>query len=112
MKQVILVRKDLKMPFGKACAQVAHASIHAALDSDRRKVDAWMDDGGKKVVLRVDSLAELRKYHRLALKAGLKVALIKDAGRTFFKAPTITCLGIGPDDEERIDAVTGGLRML
>jgi len=112
MKQVILVRKDLKMPFGKACAQVAHASIHAVLRSSRKLVDEWISEGGKKVVLEVDNLEELKKYHSLARKAKFAVALIEDAGKTVFKKPTVTCLGIGPDDEDRIDAVTGKLKML
>ncbi len=112
MKQVILLRKDLKMPFGKACAQVAHASVHATIDSDKGKVNAWVEEGGKKVVLGVDSLEELREYHKKAIKAKLVTSMIKDAGLTFFKKPTITCLGIGPDADLKIDAVTGKLRIL
>jgi len=32
VKQVIVIRKDLKMPLGKCCAQVAHASMTVILD--------------------------------------------------------------------------------
>lgn len=112
MKQVILLRKDLKMPFGKACAQASHASVHAVLGSDKRKVSEWLDEGGKKVVLGVDSLEELREYHKKALKAKLVASMVKDAGLTFFKKPTITCLAIGPDKDEKIDAITGKLKIL
>lgn len=112
MKQVILLRKDLKMPLGKACAQVAHASVHAAVDSDKGKFDDWIEEGGKKVVLGVDSLEELREYHKKALKAKLVTSMVKDAGLTFFKRPTVTCLAIGPDKDERIDLITGKLKML
>ena len=38
--------------------------------------------------------------------------LIKDAGKTFFKKPTVTCLGIGPDEEDKIDEVTSELKMV
>jgi len=112
MKQVILVRNDLKMDKGKMSVQVAHASVDAVLNSNRNKVDAWLDDGAKKVALKVATVAELIKYKKLADKQGLITALIKDAGKTFFKEPTITCLAIGPDDDDLIDAVTKDLKMM
>ena len=37
---------------------------------------------------------------------------IADAGRTEVMPGTITCMGIGPDKEEKIDKVTGKLKML
>jgi PTH2 family peptidyl-tRNA hydrolase len=112
MKQVILVRVDLKMDKGKLGAQCGHACVDAVLNSKKSQVDAWKDDGAKKVVLKVQTVAELIKYKKLADKQGLVTALIKDAGKTFFKKPTITCLAIGPDDEDLIDAVTGELKMM
>ena len=112
MKQVILVRMDLKMDKGKLGAQCGHAAVDAVLNSKKSKVDSWKDDGAKKVVLKVQTVAELIKYKKLADKQGLVTALIKDAGKTFFKKPTITCLGIGPEDEDLIDAVTGDLKMM
>ena len=38
MKQVILVRKDLKLPKGKMAAQVAHASVESTLKSVKEKI--------------------------------------------------------------------------
>jgi PTH2 family peptidyl-tRNA hydrolase len=112
MKQAIIVIKSLKMSAGKTAAQVSHASVDATLKSDLRKIEEWRDEGMKKVVLKVDSEEELLKLKKEAEKLKLITALIKDAGKTFFKKPTITCLAIGPDDEEKIDKVTGKLRML
>ena len=112
MKQCILVRTDLKIDKGKLAVQCSHASVEAVLKSDIKKVNSWKLQGMKKVVLKVDNLRELTKYKKLSEKQGLVTALIKDAGRTFFKKPTITCLGIGPDKEEKIDKVTKELRML
>jgi len=43
---------------------------------------------------------------------GLSTGLVRDAGRTVVSAGTTTCLGVGPDTVERIDAVTGTLRLL
>jgi len=110
MKQVILVRQDLKMDKGKLSAQVAHASLEAALKSNKLK--QWKSKGTKKVILRVKDRIELLKYHKLAKQNKITNALIKDAGKTFFKRPTITCLAIGPDKEINIDKITKELKML
>ncbi|MCD6381532.1 MAG: peptidyl-tRNA hydrolase [Candidatus Aenigmarchaeota archaeon] len=112
MKQAIVVRQDLNMPKGKLAAQVAHASLESALISDKKKVEEWRKNGSKKVVLKVKDLRELRKYLIDAKRAGLKVQLIKDAGNTFFKLPTITCLGIGPDEDKKMDEIVGDLKLL
>ncbi len=111
MKQVILVRQDLKMPKGKLAAQVSHASVAAVLKSGKAKVEAW-NIHAKKVIVKVKDEKELLSFNHNAQKARLKTAVIRDAGKTFFKKPTITCLAIGPDDEEKIDKVTKNLKML
>ena len=111
-KQVILVRTDLKLPKGKLSVQVAHASLEAALKSHRNVVDEWRSGGGKKVVLKAADLNELKKYEALARKEKLVAVLITDAGYTTIPSGTVTCLGIGPDSEEKIDRVTGELKIL
>src|SRR3989344_7057009 len=109
-KQVILVREDLKLPKGKMAAQVAHASLDSALRSEKKLVEQWRQSGAKKVVLKANDEKELFKYKQIAEDAGLKTALIKDAGHTVVEPGTITCLGIGPDSEEKIDEITGKLK--
>ena len=111
-KQVILVREDLKLPKGKMAAQSSHASVDATLKSDRKIVELWKKDGGKKIVLKVKDEKELFKYKQIAEDSGLKTALITDAGHTVVEPGTITCLGIGPDEESKIDSVTGKLKMM
>jgi|SRR3989338_5441289 len=111
-KQVILVREDLKLPKGKLAAQSSHASVDATLKSDRRIIDLWKKEGAKKVVLKAKDEKELLKYKELAEGFGLKTALVADAGRTVLEPGTITCLGIGPDLEEKIDKVSGKLKMM
>jgi len=111
-KQVIIVRQDLKMPKGKMSTQVAHASVSAVMKSDKEIVEEWKDNGQKKAVLKVADKRELIKYKKLADKEGLVTSLIKDAGKTVFKMPTITCLAIGPDEEEKIDKITGELGLM
>lgn len=111
-KQVILVREDLKLPKGKLAAQSSHASVDATLKSEKKIVDLWKREGAKKVVLKVKDEKELFKYKELAESYRMKTALITDAGRTFLNPGTITCLGIGPDLEEKVDKVSGKLKMM
>ena len=112
MKQVILLRKDLKLPTGKACVQCAHASVDAVLKSSSSKVKAWKEQGMAKIVLKVKDEKELIKLFQQAKDSGLKASLITDAGKTVVAPGTKTCVGIGPDDEDKIDAVTGNLGMV
>ena len=112
MKLVVLVRQDLKLPKGKLAAQVAHAAVEAAFNSSSSKVDEWRSEGQKKVVLKVKDEKELLEYLNNARAAKLKATVITDAGRTCIAPGTRTCLGIGPDSEEKIDKVTGKLSML
>jgi peptidyl-tRNA hydrolase, PTH2 family len=110
-KQVILVRQDLKLDKGKMAAQAAHASVESVLRSDKEIIKNWRNTGMKKVVLKVKDKEELIKYNQQAKDLGLKTALITDAGKTHIAPGTITCLGIGPDNEEKIDKVTKDLKI-
>jgi peptidyl-tRNA hydrolase len=65
-----------------------------------------------KIVLACDSAEALRALAAQAERDGLPTGLVRDAGRTVVSAGTATCLGLGPDDAARIDAVTGSLRLL
>ena|SRR3989338_3050256 len=112
MKQIAIVRKDLDLPKGKLAAQCGHAFVECVLRSDKDKVKKWRDEGMMKVVLKVADLKELRKYNQIAKDQGLVTALITDAGHTVVEPGTITCLGIGPDDDKKIDAVVHELKLL
>lgn len=124
IKQVIVVRKDLKMPSGKLAAQVAHASLGAFLcgvDTDRKVLQMhldeckqqWLNHDFTKICLMVNSEEELLEIHKIIKSniTGIPHALITDAGHTVFKEPTITCLGIGPWYSEVIDSVTSKLKL-
>jgi PTH2 family peptidyl-tRNA hydrolase len=112
LKQVIIVRTDLKMPKGKLAAQVAHGSVEAVLKSDSKLVGEWKRQGMKKSVLKVIGEKELKDLLIQAKNHDLKVGLINDAGRTFLEPGTTTVLGIGPDYEEKINKITGHLQLL
>lgn len=114
IKQVIVVRKDLGMKTGKIAAQASHASIEAlekAKKKNKQIAREWRESGMEKVVLKVNSERELLELFEAA-KRELPCALIRDAGRTQVKTGSITCIGIGPAKEEKIDKFTGKLKLL
>lgn len=127
VKQVIVVRNDLKMSKGKMSAQVAHASLGAFLverytgDGYRGNVicieetdakEKWINGSFFKIVLKVDSEEELLEIKKKCDTEGIENKLICDEGHTVFSEPTNTCLGIGPDFENKIDKITGHLKLM
>ncbi len=108
-KQVIVLRADLKMSIGKAAAQASHASLSAYKKSGKLLQDKWEREGAKKAVLKAKSESELTDLFEKAKRRGLPCALIKDAGHTELEPGTVTALGIGPENSEAIDRVTGAL---
>jgi PTH2 family peptidyl-tRNA hydrolase len=111
-KQVIVIRRDLKLSKGKTAAQVAHASLEAYRKADPDIRKEWEGSGSKKVVLKVEGLREITDLFRKAKAEGLPCSLVRDAGRTEVESGTVTSLGIGPGQEEKIDRITGNLKML
>lgn len=116
IKQVIVIRKDLKMRRGKEIAQGSHASMafllknHYRLDS--KVVQKWVSGGQTKVTLCVNSEEELLEIYNRAKENNLDVHLITDAGLTEFNGvPTKTCLAIGPDEADKINKITGQLKL-
>ena len=122
VKQVIVIRKDLKMPPGKLAAQVAHASLGAFIDSGNRENydliipitgpnKIWLDVEFTKICLMVNSEKELLDINKSLLYKNIPKSLVRDAGHTVFKEPTYTCLGIGPWHSEDLDKITGHLKL-
>ena len=136
-KQMIVVRRDLKMRKGKIAAQAGHACVEATLlallregrlgelratpDDDWIYVEQpegeaptaltdWFDAGVAKVCVYVDSEEELLDLHRRAKEMGFVSALIRDAGFTEFHGePTYTCLALEPLYADQVDPLTGTL---
>ena len=133
-KQMIVIRKDLKMSKGKVAAQASHACVIAtlmALEKENRLCDikstegmvvldsadkkatalsSWFTLGMKKVCVSVNSEEELLEIDCKAREAGIISALIRDAGYTEFNGvPTLTCLALEPQTSEKVDPITGEL---
>lgn len=111
-KQVIVVREDLNLPKGKLAVQVAHAAVSSALNASKVKLLAWRLGGQKKVVLKVPTQTHLERYMSLFKKYRIKCVLISDAGKTVVEPGTVTCIGAGPEKADKLDKVTGRLKML
>jgi len=111
MKLVIVFRKDIFMSPPKMAVQAAHAAVECVLMSEKDKVERWREEGAKKVILEVEDLPKLLDVYNRAKKEGLVAVLIADAGRTELPPGTITCVGIGPDDDKKIDKITGNLKL-
>ena len=124
IKQVIVIRRDLKMRRGKEIAQGAHASMAALLQGIALHADgtatlplwpeahAWLSGAFTKVTVKVQSEEELLAVRDQAEAAGLVHALIQDAGRTEFAGvPTYTALAVGPATAEQLAPVTGDLKL-
>lgn len=127
-KQVIVMRKDLNMRKGKMVAQGAHASMKAILDKmmfyprdnvmclnleKDKALNDWIIGKFTKVCVSVDSEAELDEIYEKAKSSGLMCSMIVDAGLTEFNGvPTKTCCAIGPEWSDKIDEITGHLKLL
>ena len=133
-KQMIVMRRDLKMRKGKIAAQSGHACLNAvlmALEKEERLADLipggvgmtlrpttkpqtplsrWFESGTTKVCVYVDSLEALLELDEKAKELGILSALICDAGHTEFHGePTYTCLALEPLDPETVAPLTGEL---
>ncbi len=117
VKQVIIIRKDLKMSKGKMIAQACHAAVSAAEIARKTVPDLykrWLAIGQKKVVLSAASLEELEDVESAVRRVDSHVAVakIRDAGLTELEPGTITALGIGPHSSPPVEKITSTLKLL
>ena len=115
VKQVIVVRTDLKMGKGKLAAQVAHAAVEGyvkVLRLNERVAEIWLREGQKKVVLKAKDIEEIKELCTDAEKEGVPYVLIHDAGLTQVRPGTLTTVAFGPWCENILDKITGHLILL
>jgi PTH2 family peptidyl-tRNA hydrolase len=141
VKQIILMRSDLKMRRGKEISQGCHASLGAVLNlakfesvlnvtkigdvplhklGSRRildieadsYLDKWINGIFTKITLKVESLEQLKALFDEAKANGMPGVLITDVGLTKFNGvPTVTCASIGPYWSDEIDKITKDLKL-
>ncbi len=115
LKQMLVLRSDLKMGKGKLVAQGAHASVEAygkALRKNQDWAEAWQERGSAKVAVKVSSEKELVELFEQAKAKGIPSVLIRDAGRTQLEPGTLTALGLGPAPGNLLDPLTAKLKLL
>ena len=101
-----------KMGKGKIAAQCCHAAIGAYKQADKAKIRKWENEAYAKVVLKAPSLQDLYNLRELARANGVAYYLVTDAGRTQLPKSTVTVLGLGPDEDDVLDKITGDLKLL
>lgn len=124
IKQVIVIRRDLKMRRGKECAQAAHASgmwmrdrfldIYTNSKSIylTKEELTWLNELFTKITVQVNSEEELDDIYNKAKAANLTVHMVTDAGKTEFDGvPTKTAICIGPNKSAEIDKITKELKL-
>lgn len=118
IKQVIVIRKDLKMRRGKEIAQGAHAAM-AFLSrrlSSKQPItlvqQEWLNTSFRKICLIVNSELELEAIAEKAIQLGIECHIVTDNGLTEFNGvATKTCLALGPDLDSKINIITGELKL-
>ncbi len=123
VKQIIVVRKDLNMRKGKIGAQCAHASNAILLDvlKEYKSLDKlpnddplmiWLNSSFVKIVLQINNEEELLRLYNDIKNDNIRCSLIQDSGFTeFHGVPTYTCIGIGPDFNDKLDPYIKHLRL-
>ena len=111
MKQAIIVRVDLKLSKRKLAGQIAHASLKSYLNTEEEKRDWWDANDYTRIILKCENEKELQELQEQAEKNNISSFLVYDLGLTEIPANTITCLGIGPDQSEKIDNITSDLKL-
>jgi len=124
-KQVILIRRDLKLKRAAMVAMAAKISCEFLVDNnvsergDTLKVNLtpqesdWMQGKSMRIILGVSSEEALKNILFKAEMAGLSSYSMTNSpkNKNDFDEE-ILCAAIGPDDPERIDEITGNLKLI
>ena len=124
-KQVILIRRDLKLKRAAMVAMAAKISCEFLVDNnvsergDTLKVKLtpqesdWIQGKSTRIILGVSSEEALKNILFKAEMAGLSSYSMTNSLRNQNDFDEeVLCAAIGPDDSERIDEITGNLKLI
>ena len=115
LKMIFIINHDLKMGKGKIAAQVGHAAVKATLKSGELRpelLDAWLSTGQKKICVKADDVRHIEQIEQQAKQLQVLTSTIYDAGHTQIPAGSLTVLALGPDEDKKLDTLTGELKLL
>lgn len=114
LKQYIIVRKDILdiAPIGKMMSQAGHAAVGAFELAAADDILDWKEHGETKITLSVKGEIQLLNIIKKLEDANIPFSKIVDAGRTVFDAPTLTCVGVGPIEHDKLYDITRKLQLL
>ena len=112
-KMCVLVRDDLKMSKGKVLAQVSHTIVDATVKAytQSQLFFKWRADGEKIVILKVPNEKTLMCIMNIAERKGVNCGYTVDAGLTEVLPGTKTVGFVGPNFEDKVDKLTGQLKL-
>lgn len=120
VKQVIVIRKDLRMRKGKAASYVANVSSKFLVDNNEAERDdelrvklspvevEWLRGPSTRIVLAAPSEEALKTIAFRAELAGIDVHSI--TSKEPQDSMTMVCVALGPDESGLIDQITGHLK--
>lgn len=121
VKQLIIIRRDLKMRRGKEIAQGAHASMKFLSDMVMQRDNAcdltdeiveWLSGSFTKIVLQVPDEIALLQCYQTGIRYNLVTSLITDNGTTEFGGvPTYTAVAIGPARSSKLNSLFEMLKL-
>lgn len=111
LRIAVIFRSDIDMPRGKSEVQFGHAIALVFGQCEHDKIWFYLSGSQLKLSMEVDDLAAIEKIAEMAERRGVPYAIVKDAGRTVFGEPTITCIGLGPMNKTDCNALTRKARM-
>ncbi|MHA2364134.1 MAG: aminoacyl-tRNA hydrolase [Candidatus Hodarchaeales archaeon] len=117
LKQVIVLRKDIKLSTEVLIRLVAHSSVIGAEKTQDLKPDrlhSWLKFGQKKITARIENLEKLENLKRECDRRSIfnqLVSLPEDLKSSDQPIDNPVILVIGPDTEKKIDPLTRGLKL-
>ena len=128
-KQVIIVRRDIRMRRAEMVATAAKASFSFLVDNNESKSEnelqlkltpdesAWLFGNSKSVILGVQSESALRSIMLQAELDGLTVCpqyrgMRVDESKSDYCYEQLVCVAIGPHEEDIIDTITSNLKLI